>query len=394
MKYVNSELSVEQIITAFNQGQISLIPPFQRGTVWRLHARKALIRNMVMARPIPAVFLYKQADGIRNVSYILDGKQRLESLLLFIGNKREGMRIEHLRDYFFKKPALADANFSVTIKTGEDEPEVTTDFSRLDERLVRRLREYRLAVIEVDLDAEDSPVSMDEIVDLFVDINVTGVKVNKFDIIRAMMKDKLFKSLFPLVALRQKRKGKAIFYKMVDSEFTAVLKHLNVVSRVSDPSARIDRMWERLTEIALYVQTGKHRQPVDILKGLIRLDNASRTLSKPELVRMRRAFKFLGQAYRSSPALSASKLATDQPQFYTLITTLVGSALLDQYEPQDLIARLTEFSRAVNGQRKLSGRLKKVVQAYREVSAKQTTHPGRRETRQQHLLESIALLSS
>ena len=302
MKYVNSELSVEQIVTAFNQGQISLIPPFQRGSVWKLPARQALIRNMVMARPIPAVFLYKQADGIRNVSYILDGKQRLESLLLFIGDKREGMRINGLRDYFFKKPALENANFPVSIKPSEDESESDTTFKNLDERLVRRLREYRLAVIEVDLDAEDSPVSMDEIIDLFVDINVTGIKVNKFDIIRAMMKDKLFNSLLPLVAVRQRRKKKTIFYKMVANEFTFVLKRLNIVARMSDPTIQVDRMWERLTEIALYTRTLKHRQPVDILKGLIRGEADSRQLAKPELRRMRDAFKFLKVAYTKSPS--------------------------------------------------------------------------------------------
>ena len=34
MKYQNREMKVDQIIDYFNAGKISLIPPFQRGTVW------------------------------------------------------------------------------------------------------------------------------------------------------------------------------------------------------------------------------------------------------------------------------------------------------------------------------------------------------------------------
>jgi uncharacterized protein with ParB-like and HNH nuclease domain len=83
MKYVNREMKIDQIVGYFNEKKINLIPPFQRGTVWPITFRRKLIQNMVQARPIPAIFLYKQEAGDKLSYNILDGKQRLESLILF-----------------------------------------------------------------------------------------------------------------------------------------------------------------------------------------------------------------------------------------------------------------------------------------------------------------------
>lgn len=88
MKYSNSQMKLDQLIGYFNDGKINLIPPFQRGRVWTLPTRKRLMRNIVSGRPIPAIFLYKEAIGSKYTYNILDGKQRLESLLLFVGGTR------------------------------------------------------------------------------------------------------------------------------------------------------------------------------------------------------------------------------------------------------------------------------------------------------------------
>src|ERR1700676_1566772 len=96
-------MKIDQIIGYFNQHKINLIPPFQRGTVWNLATRQRLIVNMIQARPIPAVFLYKQAEGAQFAYNILDGKQRLESLILFVGSDRTDLRVENVEHYFFRK---------------------------------------------------------------------------------------------------------------------------------------------------------------------------------------------------------------------------------------------------------------------------------------------------
>ncbi len=84
MKYQNLDMKIDQFVAYVNSDKINLIPSFQRGHVWNLPTRRKLIANVVKGRPIPAIFLYKEASGGSYDYNILDGKQRLESLILFI----------------------------------------------------------------------------------------------------------------------------------------------------------------------------------------------------------------------------------------------------------------------------------------------------------------------
>jgi uncharacterized protein with ParB-like and HNH nuclease domain len=101
MNYRNSEMKVDQMVSYFNDAKINLSPAFQRGHVWSANTRRKLIKNIVLGRPIPAVFLYKEASGSRYSYNILDGKQRLESLILFIGSRRADFSIHGWEKYFF-----------------------------------------------------------------------------------------------------------------------------------------------------------------------------------------------------------------------------------------------------------------------------------------------------
>ncbi|MFY9904529.1 MAG: DUF262 domain-containing protein [Terriglobales bacterium] len=151
MEYHNREMKVDQIIGYFNKHKINLIPPFQRGIVWTLPTRQKLIVNMIKARPIPAIFLYKQVEGSQFTYNILDGKQRLESLLLFVGNRHKDMKVDHVEQYFFGHPAKGDKNFSVELAEGE-----SITFKKLDDDLVAKFREFAIPTIEIDLDDENT----------------------------------------------------------------------------------------------------------------------------------------------------------------------------------------------------------------------------------------------
>ena len=91
MNYRNTEMKLDQIVAYLNEEKINLSPAFQRGHVWKIGTRRKLIENIVQGRPIPAIFLYKEASGSRYSYNILDGKQRLESIILFIANRSGGL---------------------------------------------------------------------------------------------------------------------------------------------------------------------------------------------------------------------------------------------------------------------------------------------------------------
>jgi hypothetical protein len=169
--------------------------------------RQELMKNMVAGRPIRAIFLYKEARGSRYTYNILDGKQRLESLLLFVGSKREDMKLNEIWSYFSDRRVRGTVDFQIMYE-GEK-----TEFSGLPADVVRNFREYAIPTIEITLDDE---TSLDEIINLFVDINQHGVKVNRFDIVKAVGKsNKLLRSVLKLIAIEQKR-GQDVYFKKED----------------------------------------------------------------------------------------------------------------------------------------------------------------------------------
>src|SRR5665213_1961710 len=116
MDYTNVNTKLETLVTYFNERRINLNPVFQRGSVWTLKQRRELIKNVVCGRPMPAIFVYKDDDDSSMYTFsILDGKQRLESLLLFIGHKRADFKISTWSDYIFDQNLKKDVNFGVLL---------------------------------------------------------------------------------------------------------------------------------------------------------------------------------------------------------------------------------------------------------------------------------------
>jgi hypothetical protein len=388
MRYQNSELRIDELASYFRDGKISLIPPFQRGRVWRLPMRQKLMANMIQGKPIPAIFLYKEEDGTRFTYNILDGKQRLESLLLFIGDERQDLAIRNWRQYFFQ--GHSEAHYAIKIgPPGEKETPKT--FAQLDEDLIRHFREYRIPTIEIELNPDDEEGSFDEIISLFIDINSYGVRVNRFDIIKTMKeKNQLLADTFDLVAMKQKRK-KDYFIKTKESDFANILKRLNSVKAVSGRQPQVDRVWERMLEIVLFVRTGTHRTLAQILKAFMGLKVDSNPLTGGERATLRRMFTTLRSVFAQA-GMKTSQLAVNQTHFYTLATSLHALNLLEEYEPNELKRKLAAFAAMIEDPRQAPAGKHKAMREYMTLSSQKTTHPGRRMDRQRLFADILAAI--
>jgi hypothetical protein len=392
MDYRNSEMKLDQLIGYFNEKKINLVPPFQRGHVWKLRQRQELIKNIAAGRPIPAIFLYREAHGSRYTYNILDGKQRLESLLLFVGSKRTDLKVDSVWNYFSDKKIRGHADFPINIE-GE-----MIEFAQLPEELVRDFREYAIPTIEITLDNE---TSLDEIINLFVDINQHGVKVNRFDIVKAIgQENKLLKSVLKLIATEQKR-AQDIFFKKRRSAFTRVLSELSFVKHLEFGNQAVDRMWERLLEIVLFCRTGEHREPRAVIKHFVNANADApqdKAISSSEMKTLQAIFSFLADSYRTS-ALGTTMLATDPPHFYTMVTSFMAS---DMLLPQDgavpnkkeLLRKLLAFSKLLSDgvQRPADRKIETALKAYRAAASRGTGQTGQRDTRQKRFIELIEAL--
>lgn len=149
LRYEAKQQTAQDIINRFSNDALNLDPGFQRNSVWSDADRRKLIESIVRGSPLPAVFLYKRHEDGQIKYDVIDGKQRLESILRFAGE-------------------VWGKRFSARLQLPGDENREEYDWKKL-----ARLRKqtlvtgYEMQVIEVDGDIGD-------VVDLFVRINSTG----------------------------------------------------------------------------------------------------------------------------------------------------------------------------------------------------------------------------
>ncbi len=389
MDYSNSQTKLETLVQYFNEERMNLIPLFQRPKVWKLKMRKELIKNIVNGRPIPAIFMYKDVAGAAFKFNILDGKQRLDSIVMFLaGDQKPRFGVKNWRHYVLDPIYRKDAGFGVDFGDGKK-----LTFAELPETTIARLREYLIPTVEIELNEN---TSLNEMINLFVDINQFGVHVSRINIVRAMKaSDPLLKDVYDLIAERQVRK-QDVFTRRKKTPFVSVLKRLKIVSSVADRTVQADRMWEKLLELALFVRSnGTHRKPTEILKSFIKKPDVPAKLSKKERATLTGAFGFLKQAYKTPP-LAESRLATDQTHFYSMATALLSSDLLKRYSEDVLTKKIAKFAKLIekpHDPHKFStDPLEQVVSKYQSLSTEKTTDASRRKERQQDFIKAIDLL--
>lgn len=141
---------IQDIISLYQQGRLNLEPGFQRKSVWSVNDRKKLITSIIQNYPIPSIFLYRTTDSNGRLKYdVLDGKQRLESILMFLGNIRSN-------------------KFEIKFQLRDDDDPKIWDWNKLKKaKQEHRITGYRIQTIEVSGELSD-------IIDLFVRINSTG----------------------------------------------------------------------------------------------------------------------------------------------------------------------------------------------------------------------------
>lgn len=88
---MNRQPSVQDIswfIDLDSVGRIELNPPYQRKSVWTTNDRRFFLDTIFRNYPCPPIFIHKTIDDGGVATYnIVDGKQRLETILKFAKNK-------------------------------------------------------------------------------------------------------------------------------------------------------------------------------------------------------------------------------------------------------------------------------------------------------------------
>ena len=80
----STDWTTETIVSQLRRGNILLKPRFQRRDAWKIQHKSRLIESLILGLPVPQIVLAEQKDQ-RGKFIVLDGKQRLLSLLQFWG---------------------------------------------------------------------------------------------------------------------------------------------------------------------------------------------------------------------------------------------------------------------------------------------------------------------
>ena len=81
----SSDWTTETILSQLTKNNIWLTPGFQRRDAWTLNRKVGLIESFILGLPIPQIVLAEK-KGERGKFIVLDGKQRLLTLLQFTGS--------------------------------------------------------------------------------------------------------------------------------------------------------------------------------------------------------------------------------------------------------------------------------------------------------------------
>lgn len=131
---------VQEFFNAHKSGELNVSPWYQRRAVWST-AHKAYLVNSVFERmPVPSIYIRHTIDieEERTVKEVVDGQQRVRSLLDYRDGKFGARHPDHPRRIFYKdlttvqREAFLLAKMPVAYLIGADDSDVIEIFGRLN----------------------------------------------------------------------------------------------------------------------------------------------------------------------------------------------------------------------------------------------------------------------
>jgi hypothetical protein len=84
---------IQTFVQRARYGQLDLSPSYQRADVWPTGDAQRLIESILRGIPLPSVIILEKVSGGRTAYEVVDGKQRLTSVLRFIGAHPNAIKI-------------------------------------------------------------------------------------------------------------------------------------------------------------------------------------------------------------------------------------------------------------------------------------------------------------
>ncbi|HIF9548496.1 TPA: DUF262 domain-containing protein [Photobacterium damselae] len=172
---------VEEVVSDLITKKYQLRPSYQRQEKINIYKASAIIESILLGIYLPPIFIFKNKDGVKEV---IDGQQRLLSILGFMGKKylnEKGVEANSKNNLF----SLKGLKVLTTLNGSK--------FNELPDELSERILDFDLNIIEI-----DSKLNPDfEPVDLFIRLNNKPypIKENSFEMWNSTVDNEVIKSI-------------------------------------------------------------------------------------------------------------------------------------------------------------------------------------------------------
>ncbi|MFN4363601.1 DUF262 domain-containing protein [Chryseobacterium hispalense] len=160
--------SIDDILRSIHRQKFIIRPQYQRNEVIDRKKRSSLIESILLGIKLPPLFIFKRLDG---VSEVIDGQQRLLSILSYLGN-------DYLSDTYESLTSNYE-NFALSLKNGILTNLHGLKFKDLDEEYQEKIKNFDLWIIEIDkkYNSNFDPI------DLFIRLNYKPypIKLDSFE---------------------------------------------------------------------------------------------------------------------------------------------------------------------------------------------------------------------
>lgn len=146
IKYQVRARQLVDLISEIKRGKLILSPPFQRNLVWRTIHKIDFIKTILLGFPFPQIFLAKgelNAEELTTTSVVVDGQQRMNSILEFINNEYK------VESKYYSELTMSERETFL---------------------------KYEIAIIELDMESDDP-----QIIDIFQRLNRTFYSLTKIE---------------------------------------------------------------------------------------------------------------------------------------------------------------------------------------------------------------------
>lgn len=163
------QMSIGEIVTMYENEEITIDPEFQRLFRWAIGQKSKLIESLLLGIPIPSIFVFEKDDGTWE---LIDGLQRISTILEFMGRLRDGtgIRPPSVLEATKYLPSLHNGVWETSDQIN-DLPE--DEQVAIDKSLQLSIRRSRIAVEILKRPSDDQTKY-----DLFQRLNAGGTQAN------------------------------------------------------------------------------------------------------------------------------------------------------------------------------------------------------------------------